>query len=54
MEHKKEAAHEVPVQEQLSVKIEITNADEFHKLINETIDNLNKIKNFKFKTKATK
>lgn len=39
--------------EQLNVKVEITNADEFSKLINETIDNLNRIKNFKFKTKVT-
>ena len=53
MENKNEAAQEVPVQEQPNVKMKITNADEFQKLINETIDNLNRIKNFKFKTKVT-
>lgn len=38
--------------ERLNVKVEITNIDEFQKLINETIYNLNKIKNFKFETKV--
>lgn len=46
--NKEIAAQEVQAQEQLKVKIGISNLEEFTGLVSQTIDNLNKIKNFKF------
>ncbi|WP_123053112.1 hypothetical protein [Clostridium sp. JN-1] len=46
-------APEGQVQEQSSAKIEITNVDEFKKLIAEAIEKLDKIKNFKFNIKVS-
>jgi hypothetical protein len=48
----KKSAPKVPVQEHLSVKIKITNIDEFKKLVTEAIEKLDEIKNFKFSTKV--
>ncbi|MBV4417169.1 hypothetical protein [Clostridium tyrobutyricum] len=52
--YEKEVALEGQVQKQQSVKIEITNSSEFQELISQTIDNLNRIKSFKFKIKVIK
>lgn len=46
--NKKETAQEVQAQEQLKVKVGISNLNEFTVLVNQTIENLNKIKDFKF------
>lgn len=39
---------EVQVQEQLKIKVDISNLNEFTDLVNQTIENLNRIKDFKF------
>lgn len=48
MGEKNTAAQEVQAQEQHKVKIVISNLSEFTDLINQTINSLNKIKNFEF------
>ena len=44
--NKKVTAPEDQTQKQLEVKIGISNLGEFTNLVNQTIENLNKIKNF--------
>lgn len=46
------ATPETQTQEQLKVKIGISNLKEFTDLVEQTIENLNKIKNFKFEITA--
>lgn len=50
----KETVQEVQAQEQFEVKIGTTNFNELTDLINQTTDNLNKVKNFELKVTQSK